>query len=92
MSTDKTLMVYTDRVELHRCETCHKFTSFARYDDLNILMETRRGRCGEWANTFTLFCCAMNWDARYVVDQNDHVWTEVADILIYFFGGNIKYF
>ncbi|XP_018571005.1 peptide-N(4)-(N-acetyl-beta-glucosaminyl)asparagine amidase [Anoplophora glabripennis] len=80
MSTDSSVLVYTDRVELHRCDTCHKFTPFPRYDDVNILLETRRGRCGEWANTFTLFCRAMGWDARFVVEEGDHVWTEVYSI------------
>nr|CAI5816884.1 unnamed protein product [Callosobruchus analis] len=80
MSTDPQLLVYTERVELHRCRSCHQFTPFPRYKDLNILLETRKGRCGEWANTFTLCCRAMNWDARLVVDENDHVWTEVYSI------------
>ncbi|KAF3833498.1 hypothetical protein F7725_024702 [Dissostichus mawsoni] len=37
-----------------------------RYNNPEKLLETRRGRCGEWANCFTLCCRAM-----------DHVWTEV---------------
>lgn len=41
-------------------------------------METRRGRCGEWANVFTLFCRSLEWDTRLVVDKTDHVWTEVC--------------
>nr|CAH7728170.1 unnamed protein product [Callosobruchus chinensis] len=80
MSTDPKHLVYTERVELHRCKSCHQFTPFPRYNDLNILLETRKGRCGEWANTFTLCCRAMNWDARLVVEENDHVWTEVYSI------------
>ncbi|VEN59222.1 unnamed protein product [Callosobruchus maculatus] len=80
MSTDPKHLVYTERVELHRCKSCRQFTPFPRYSDLNILLETRKGRCGEWANTFTLCCRAMNWDARLVVEENDHVWTEVYSI------------
>lgn len=70
-------MQFTDRVEMHKCNTCNTLTPFPRYNDLNILLETRKGRCGEWANTFTLMCRALGWDARFVVDQTDHVWTEV---------------
>ncbi|XP_019880474.1 peptide-N(4)-(N-acetyl-beta-glucosaminyl)asparagine amidase [Aethina tumida] len=77
-SKDEKLLVYTQRVEMHQCTICKQFTPFPRYNDLNILLETRKGRCGEWANTFTLFSRAMGWDARLVeaIDE-DHVWTEV---------------
>ncbi|CAH1164743.1 unnamed protein product [Phaedon cochleariae] len=80
MSTDRNHLQYTDRVELHRCKTCSKLTPFPRYNDLNILLETRRGRCGEWANTFTLCCRSMGWDSRFVLDETDHVWTEVFSV------------
>ncbi|CAH0551290.1 unnamed protein product [Brassicogethes aeneus] len=78
MSQDPKDLKYTDRVEIHKCITCGKFSPFPRYNDLNILLETRKGRCGEWAKIFTLLCRAMGWDARFIeaVDE-DHVWTEV---------------
>jgi len=67
------------RVENYRCVSaqCGSYTRFPRYNDPLRLMETRVGRCGEWANCFTLCCLAAGLEARFVVDWTDHVWTEV---------------
>ncbi|OCT75874.1 peptide-N(4)-(N-acetyl-beta-glucosaminyl)asparagine amidase [Xenopus laevis] len=66
-----------DRVENHYCEKCKHSNRFPRYNHPEKLLETRRGRCGEWANCFTLCCRALEFEARYVWDSTDHVWTEV---------------
>uniref|UniRef100_A0A182Q7B3 Peptide-N(4)-(N-acetyl-beta-glucosaminyl)asparagine amidase n=1 Tax=Anopheles farauti TaxID=69004 RepID=A0A182Q7B3_9DIPT len=63
------------RVEIYRC--CGQLRHFYRYNDVEKLLQTRRGRCGEWANCFTFLCRCLGYDARYVFSTGDHVWTEV---------------
>lgn len=65
------------RVEGYTCHPCGTKERFVRYNHPAKLLETRKGRCGEWANCFTLLCRTMGMDARYIHDHTDHVWTEV---------------
>ncbi|KAI9346556.1 hypothetical protein BDR26DRAFT_855751 [Obelidium mucronatum] len=64
------------RVELFLCPLCSSVSRFPRYNNPARLMQTRRGRCGEWANLFTLFSITMGFETRYVMDYTDHVWCE----------------
>ncbi|XP_062970151.1 peptide-N(4)-(N-acetyl-beta-glucosaminyl)asparagine amidase isoform X1 [Cynocephalus volans] len=66
-----------NNVEDHYCDACQISNRFPRYNNPEKLLETRCGRCGEWANCFTLCCRALGFEARYVWDYTDHVWTEV---------------
>ncbi|XP_053570212.1 peptide-N(4)-(N-acetyl-beta-glucosaminyl)asparagine amidase [Bombina bombina] len=75
-STDE-LRWGANKVENHYCENCQLINRFPRYNDPGKLLEWRHGRCGEWANCFTLCCRALGLEARYVWDSTDHVWTEV---------------
>mmetsp|Transcript_24150 Transcript_24150/g.51491 ORF Transcript_24150/g.51491 Transcript_24150/m.51491 type:complete len:925 (-) Transcript_24150:75-2849(-) len=64
-------------VEVAQCKRCSQQTRFPRYNDPGKLLEWRTGRCGEWANCFTLICRSLGYEARHVHDWTDHVWTEV---------------
>uniref|UniRef100_A0A665UVZ1 Peptide-N(4)-(N-acetyl-beta-glucosaminyl)asparagine amidase n=1 Tax=Echeneis naucrates TaxID=173247 RepID=A0A665UVZ1_ECHNA len=68
------------RVENHYCQSCGLSTRFPRYNNPEKLLITRRGRCGEWANCFTLCCRALGLEARYIWDSTDHVWTEIYSV------------
>ncbi|XP_006883415.1 PREDICTED: peptide-N(4)-(N-acetyl-beta-glucosaminyl)asparagine amidase [Elephantulus edwardii] len=74
---DEELFWGAHRVEDHYCDVCQFSNRFPRYNHPAKLLETRCGRCGEWANCFTLCCRALGFEARYVWDYTDHVWTEV---------------
>ncbi|XP_046482236.1 peptide-N(4)-(N-acetyl-beta-glucosaminyl)asparagine amidase [Neodiprion pinetum] len=68
------------RIEIHRCTTCANTVEFPRYSDPALLLYTRKGRCGEWANAFALICRSLNYDTRLVWDYTDHVWVEVWSV------------
>ncbi len=63
-------------VEVYKCNAagCNTITRFPRYNHAGKLMLTRRGRCGEYAQAFTLCARAMGFDARPANDWTDHVW------------------
>ncbi|ELU37425.1 transglutaminase-like superfamily domain-containing protein [Rhizoctonia solani AG-1 IA] len=73
------------RVELHVCRGENGACDGRIQSDLKYLMRTRIGRCGEWANLYTLFLRAVGLRARYafslhdlqlVWNKEDHVWNE----------------
>jgi len=72
-----------NRVEVFECQACSSnnaepvVTTFPRYNSVRKLLETKSGRCGEYANLFGLHCRAAGFETRYVSDWTDHVWVEV---------------
>ena len=64
------------RVEAHRCTRCGNVTRFPRFNDPMKLLETRRGRCGEFSNAFGAIATALGFRTRACHDFADHVWNE----------------
>ena len=66
------------RVEVYYCPRCDAVTTtFPRYNSPRKLLETRQGRCGEYANLFGCMLRAIGFEVRYISDFTDHVWVEV---------------
>lgn len=67
------------RIENYICDECAKTYTFPRYNDPVKLLETKKGRCGEWVNCFMLLLQALlgtKGQVRYVWNLEDHVWCE----------------
>ena len=66
------------RTELYRCRTCLSYTRFPRYNNAMSVIETKRGRCGEYSMLLYRMLRVLGYhEIRWVVDWSDHVWVEV---------------
>ena len=68
------------RVEIYKCDKCNcDNIRFPRYNNPLKLIETRTGRCGEWANLFGCILNAVGFKTRFINNFEDHVWNEFYD-------------
>jgi hypothetical protein len=66
------------RTELYRCRSCLSYTRFPRYNNAMSVIETKRGRCGEYSMLLYRILRVLGYrEIRWVVDWSDHVWVEV---------------
>lgn len=63
--------------ELFLCKSCEKVSRFPRYHAMNKVIESRKGRCGEYSILIMRILQELGYSARYVADWADHVWCEV---------------
>jgi hypothetical protein len=69
---------HASRTELYRCRSCDSYTRFPRYNRAAFVMDSRRGRCGEYSMLLYRMLRALGYDGvRWVVDWADHVWVEI---------------
>jgi hypothetical protein len=66
-------------VELYLCgnEQCASTSRFARFNSVLKMLQTRRGRCGEYSVLVMRMLLLLGYQARWTVDWADHVWAEV---------------
>ena len=65
------------RTELYSCDGCGGIeVRFPRYNSPFKLLQTKTGRCGEWANLFGAILYACGFKTRFVSNYEDHVWNE----------------
>jgi hypothetical protein len=75
--SDEELEGKASRTELYHCHMCHEYTRFPRYNSVWHVLESRRGRCGEYSMLLYRFLRALGHPTRWVVDWSDHVWAEI---------------
>ena len=63
--------------EVYSCIGCGGIeVRFPRYNAPIKLVQTKTGRCGEWANLFGAILYACGFKTRFVSNYEDHVWNE----------------
>merc|ERR1712146_70834 len=60
-----------------RNESCGRVYRFPRAVLTKKLLQTKRGRCGEYSNLMFKSMEALNFTTRWIVDWEDHVWVEI---------------
>jgi len=67
----------SSRTEVYCCQGCGgNEVRFPRYNSPFKLLETKTGRCGEWANLFGAILFTCGFKTRFINNYEDHVWNE----------------
>ena len=65
------------KTEIYTCVGCEGIeVRFPRYNSPLKLLQTKTGRCGEWANLFGCILYTCGFKTRFISNYEDHVWDE----------------
>lgn len=62
--------------ELYACKACNCTTHFPRYRTVPPVLQSKRGRCGEYSWTAMRLLEALGYGARWIDNHAGHVWVE----------------
>lgn len=69
--------------EMYVCDKCESFSRFPRFNAVGKVLQTRKGRCGEYSSLIVRMLNVLNYKTRLVTDITDHV--SFLSLLIYIF-------
>lgn len=64
------------KTELYSCTQCNCTSRFPRFNEVQKVLETKRGRCGEYSILIFRMLKVLGYNVRYIADWADHVWVE----------------
>jgi hypothetical protein len=62
--------------EMYCCPKCLNVYRFPRFNNMLKVLETRRGRCGEYSILFQRMLRLLGYQTRWIADWTGHVWVE----------------
>ena len=67
-SSDEEREYKSNVTEIYWCSNCSSLHRFPRFNNVIKVLETRRGRCGEYSNLFQRILRLLGYQTRWVAD------------------------
>lgn len=66
-----------NKAELRICHSCGSLIRFVRSNNVDVVLQDKRGRCGEYSTAMMAIGVALGYESRLIFDSTDHVWVEL---------------
>lgn len=66
-----------NKAELRICHSCGNLIRFVRSNNVAVVLNDKRGRCGEYSTAMMAIGVALGYESRLIFDSTDHVWVEL---------------